>query len=121
MRILLADDQPSARFALCALLEQQAGWHVVGEVVSADKLMTQIKDTSPDLILLDWNLPELEAEELVPVLREKYTNISVIVLSGRPEIRSEALAVGADAFVSKADPPDRLLRAIASVNQSQTK
>jgi DNA-binding NarL/FixJ family response regulator len=43
------------------------------------------------------------------------------VLSGRPEIRSEALAVGADAFVSKADPPDKLLRAIASVNQSQTK
>ena len=118
MRILVSDNQSSARLALCALLEQQSGWQVVGEVVSADELMSQLKDTSPDLVLLDWNLPELEAEELVPDLREKYTNISVIVLSGRPEMRSEALAVGADAFVSKADPPERLLWAISSINQS---
>jgi DNA-binding NarL/FixJ family response regulator len=55
---------------------------------------------------------------LISVLREKYTNISVIVLSGRPEIRSEALASGADAFVSKADLQDRLFQAISSVNQS---
>jgi DNA-binding NarL/FixJ family response regulator len=67
---------------------------------------------------VDLSLPELEVEELISVLREKYTNISVIVLSGRPEIRSEALASGADAFVSKADLPDRLFQAISSVNQS---
>jgi DNA-binding NarL/FixJ family response regulator len=118
MRILVADNQSSARLALCALLEQQSGWQVVGEVVSADELMSQIKDTRPDLILLDLNLPELKAEELVPILREKYTNISVIVLSGRPEMRSKALAVGANAFVSKADPPERLLWAISSINRS---
>lgn len=120
MRILVADNQSSARLALCTLLEQQFGWHVVGEVDSATNLMSQIEDTRPDLVLLDWSLPELEAEELVKVLREKYCNISVIVLSGRPEMRLAALAVGADAFVSKADPPERLLAAISSVYQSQT-
>lgn len=120
MRILVADNQSSARLALYAFLEQQSGWQVVGEVISADKLMSQIEDTNPDIVLLDWGLPGLEAEELVPFLREKCTNISVIVLSSRPEMRSEALAVGADTFVSKADPPDRLLGAISSVYQSQT-
>ena len=118
MRILVAENQSSARLALCALLEQQSGWQVVGEVVSADELMLQVKDTRPDLVLLDLSLPDLKAEELVPVLREKYTNLSVIVLSGRPEMRSKALAAGADAFISKADPPDRLLQAISSVNRS---
>lgn len=118
MRILVADNQSSARLALCALLEQQSGWQVVGEVISADKLMSQIEDTNPDIVLLDWGLPGLEADQLVPFLREKCTNISVIVLSSRPEMRSEALAVGANAFVSKADSPDKLLRAISSINQN---
>jgi DNA-binding NarL/FixJ family response regulator len=118
MRILVADNQASARLALCALLEQQNGWQVVGEVVSAENLMPQIENTNPDLVLLNWNLLELEAEQLVPVLREKYTNISVIVLSSRPELCSKALAAGADIFVSKADPPDRLLWAISSINRS---
>ncbi len=121
MRILVADNHSSTRLALCALLEQQSGWLVVGEVVSADSLMSQIEDKEPDLVLLNWNQPELDAEQLVPVLREKYPNISLIVLSGRPELRSNALAVGADDFVSKADPPERLLRAIASVYQNRIK
>jgi DNA-binding NarL/FixJ family response regulator len=118
MRILVADNQSSARLALFALLEQQPGWQVVEEVVSADELMSEIKVSRPDLILLDLSLPELIAEELLPVLREKYMNISVIVLSCRPETRSKALAAGADAFISKADPPDRLLQAISSAKQS---
>ena len=119
MRILVADNQSSARLALCALLEQQSGWLVVGEVVSADNLMSQIEDTNPDLILVNWSLLEFKAEDFIPVLREKRTNISVIVLSGRPELRSNALAVGADDFVSKVDPPERLLQAIASVYQNR--
>jgi DNA-binding NarL/FixJ family response regulator len=103
---------------LCTLLEQQAGWLVVGEVDSADNLIPQIKDTTPDLILLKWGLPELNAPQLIPVLREEFTNISIIVLSGRPEHCSEALAMGADAFVCKANPPDGLLQTISSVYQN---
>ena len=119
MRILVADNHSSARLALCALLEQQSGWLVVGEVVSADNLMSQIEDTNPDLILVNWSMPELKTADLISDLRENRNKIAVIVLSGRPEIRSEALAAGADDFVSKADPPGRLLRAISSVNRSQ--
>ena len=48
MRILVADNQSSARLALCALLEQQSGWQVVGEVVSAEDLMLQVKDRVKD-------------------------------------------------------------------------
>jgi DNA-binding NarL/FixJ family response regulator len=115
MRILIADNQSSARLALCTLLEQQSGWSIVGEVVSADNLISQIEDTGPDLVLLNWCLPKLEAEKLISVLRKNGTKTSVIVLSGRPEVCQEALAVGADAFVSKADPPDKLLGAISSI------
>jgi DNA-binding NarL/FixJ family response regulator len=45
-----------------------------------------------------------------------YPNLLVVVLSGRPEVRREALAAGADAFVSKVDPPERLLAALHAMD-----
>jgi DNA-binding NarL/FixJ family response regulator len=117
MRILLADEGTMARFALGALLEQRPGWTVVGEVVSADKLLPKIEATNPDLVLLNWNLPDLIADELLPIIATKFPDLSVIVLSGRPETRLQAIAAGANAFVSKADPPDRFLEAVSTVKR----
>ena len=115
MRILLADEGTMARFALGALLEQRPGWTIVGEVVSADKLLPEIEATNPDLVLLNWNLPDLIADEFLPILSTRFPDLSVIVLSGRPETRLQAIAAGANAFVSKGDPPDRLLEAVSAV------
>jgi DNA-binding NarL/FixJ family response regulator len=113
MRILLADSGAPARFALCTLLEQHPGWRVVGEVSSAEQLPGQVIAKNPDVLLLEWNLPQLKAEDFIPSIKEKFPKLSIIVLSGRPELKAQALSAGADMFVSKADPPDRLLDAIS--------
>jgi DNA-binding NarL/FixJ family response regulator len=111
MRILLADDQPKVRFALRVWLEQQAGFEIVGEAVNAKELLAQVQATTPDLVLLGWELPGLAVDSL-SALREVCPDLSVIALSGRPEARRAALDAGADAFVSKADPPEWLLAAV---------
>ena len=113
MRILLADDQSNVRFALRALLERQPGAQVVGEAANAETLLSQVSTACPDLVLLNWGLPGMAADELPPALREACPDLAVIVLSGQPEARRAALAAGADAFVSKTDPPEELLAAIA--------
>jgi DNA-binding NarL/FixJ family response regulator len=137
MRILLADDQPKVRFALRVLLERQPGLKVVGEAANAENLLDQIETTCPDLVLLAWELPghvlspskglaggdpsaghrgesvEPSGQGLLSALRRVCPNSFVIVLSGRMEVRRAALAAGADAFVYKCDPPERLLAAIA--------
>ena len=110
--ILIADDQPQVRRALRLLLEQELGAEVVGEAAKADDLLAQIAAGCPDLVLLDWGLPGMAEEELLTALRSTCTELAVIVLSGQPEAEEKALAAGADAFVSKADPPERLLAAI---------
>jgi DNA-binding NarL/FixJ family response regulator len=115
LRILLADESEMTRFALAALLEQRPGWIVVGEVVSAQKLLPEVEATSPDLVLLSWSLPNLRIEETIPTMTTNFPGISVIVLSGRPEARPQAMAAGAKAFVSKADPPDCLLETVKSI------
>jgi DNA-binding NarL/FixJ family response regulator len=112
MRILIADDRPKVRFALRVLLEQQPGWQMVGEATDATDLLRQAGVCCADLVLLDWDLPGMVAGKLVACLRQNYPGLMIIALSGKHEARRAALAAGADGFVSKADPPERLLAAI---------
>jgi DNA-binding NarL/FixJ family response regulator len=112
MHILLADDEVRVRSALQMLLNEEPGMKVVAEVAEAEALLTQIRVTRPDLVLLDWGLPGLGAVGSLPALRLICPNLTVMVISGRPEAGREALAAGADAFVSKVDPPEHLLAAL---------
>lgn len=114
MRILLADDQPKVRLGLRLLLEQEEWASVVGEAAEAQSLLAQVEAAQPDLILLDWSLHRSERLDLLPALRGCCPGLAVVVLSGQPEAEQDALDAGADAFVSKADPPEQLLAAIRS-------
>jgi DNA-binding NarL/FixJ family response regulator len=100
------------RFALRVLLERQSEFRVVNEAVDAKELLTYAKETRPDLILLGWELPGLVAVGLFSALHKACPNLFVIALSGRPEAHQAALVAGADAFVSKTDPPEQLLEAL---------
>jgi len=108
MHILLADNQAEVRSALRFLLEQEPGMWVVGEAAEAEALLAQEAAIQPDLVLLDWELPGSQPADLLVALRLRRRTI-VIALSGRLEARQEALNAGVDAFVSKGEPPDRLL------------
>jgi two-component system response regulator DesR len=112
MRILLADDDTGVRSALRLLLEQEEGLSVVDEAVDADDLLERAKATCPDLVLLDWSLPRMAADSLLSALRSACPDLTVVALSGRPEVRRAALAAGVEAFVSKTDPPERVLSVI---------
>jgi DNA-binding NarL/FixJ family response regulator len=120
MRILLADAQSKVRFALRVLLERQPGMHIVGEVVNAESLLAQAKTLPCDLVLLSWELPGLAAVGSLSALRLIRPDLPVIALSGWPEARRASLDAGADAFVSKGDPPEQLLAAINSFDPNGT-
>jgi DNA-binding NarL/FixJ family response regulator len=117
MRILLADEQTRVRSAMQILLCQEPGVCVVGEASEGKELLAQVRATRPDLVLLDWGLPDLAAIGSLPGLQSACSNLTVIVLSVRPEARLEALAAGANDFVSKIDPPARLLLAIQAAGK----
>jgi DNA-binding NarL/FixJ family response regulator len=118
MRVFLADDQAGLHSALRLLLEQEPGMELVGEATNADGLLSSVLATRPDLLLLDWELPELRATDggrrLLAALHARLPALHVVVLSGRPESNRSALAAGADSFVSKADPPENLLSTLRS-------
>ncbi len=113
LRVLLADDQLAVRSALRLVLEQEPDVDVVGEVAEGEQLLAQVGTIRPDLLLLDWELPGLPAIDVLSTLRSLCPGTKVIALSGRPEAQEPALETGVRAFVSKGDPPERLLAIIA--------
>jgi DNA-binding NarL/FixJ family response regulator len=124
MRILLADDRPQVRSALRFLLEHEPGLAVVGEARDAGDLLAKVRLCRPEVVLLDWELPEPQASgptprsrsPLLSSLRLASPQLSVVALSGRPESSRLALDSGADAFVSKGDPPERLLEVLHALS-----
>jgi DNA-binding NarL/FixJ family response regulator len=119
MRILVADSQSKVRRALCVLLKQQPDLEIVGEAANAMELLTETEKCRPDLILLHWRLKALMAFDLLPALRSNFPGVRLIVLSARREACQAALDAGADAFVCKMDPPDRLLAAVQAIQQAE--
>ena len=112
MRILIADDETQVRSALRLHLEEGAGVAVVGEADNSKEVLAKVEASRPNLVLLDWELPPNGGYAVLRTLRAARPELAVLVLSGRPEVRSDALAAGATAFVSKADSPEHLLATI---------
>ena len=115
MRILLADDQERVRYGLRALLRQQPGWSVIGEAENANDLLALAAVLDPDLVLLDWNLPDMPGDNILFSLQQINQKLPVIVLSGQIEVKTQALEAGANAFFGKANSPDQLVKTIQNV------
>lgn len=112
VRVLLADDQEKVRSALRLLIEQEADFHIVGEAGSADELLRALHAVAPHVVLLDWELPGLPGEGKLRAMRALDPQLKIIAMSGTPEARKSALGEGVDGFVSKSEPPDRLLQVL---------
>ena len=114
VRVLVADSLSKVRYALGVLLRQRPGLEIVGEASDADDLLVKAGATVPDVVLLDWKLRGMPADEMLREVRSCCPDAFLIVLSDRPEARRTAMKAGADAFVSKVDPPEGLVAAIDS-------
>jgi DNA-binding NarL/FixJ family response regulator len=112
--VLIADSRPHTRSALRLLLAQEPDVVVVGEAADVDEAVSAISTCNPDVVLLDWDLSGQSGSSAVAELRAASPESFVIALSGLPEARQEALAAGVDSFVSKGDPPEKLLAAVGS-------
>ena len=112
VRILVADSRPDVRSALKLLLEQDEGMVVSSEAKKGGDVLEQVKATCPDVIIFDCDLPGLQARELLRAVRAVCPGVWVVAICARSEARQAALSAGADAFVSKAEPPQSLLSTI---------
>lgn len=111
MRVLVVEGQPKVRRALRFFLKEQPNLIPVGELSEVNTLLSQIRATNPDIVLLDWELLGRTPTEWLATLRQASQPVWV-VLSHHPDVREIALAAGADGFICKSDPPQMLLAAL---------
>lgn len=112
-KILVVDDEPQMRATITEII-RSAG-HEVIEATDGLGALLDIKEHKPDLVLLDWMIPELTGGEVIQKIRgdREYASVSetiIVVVSdfdGEESHRTYE-AVGANEFVAKRDDPREL-------------
>ena len=119
LKVLVGDDREQIRSALRLFLSQNDCGEVVGEVANLDDLLEAVVTYQPDLLVLDWDLPGLQAHEInrypLHVLRAVLPQMAIVAMSSHPESRANSLAAGVDCFASKAASPQQLFTIFRSV------
>jgi DNA-binding NarL/FixJ family response regulator len=114
IKILLADDHEIVREGLRNLLEKQEGFEVVAEAEDGLTAVKKAKKLSPDLIIMDIGMPDLNGIEATRQILAESPHIKIIALSMHAETRfvSEMLKAGASAYLLKDSAFEELIQAI---------
>lgn len=107
--VLLVDDQPRARNSLKALLSTLPGVDQIYEAGDGQEAVRLVQRFVPQIVLMDIRMPVLDGLEATRQIKAGWPRVRVIVLSMYTDRAEEALAAGADVFISKGEPAERLL------------
>jgi two-component system nitrate/nitrite response regulator NarL len=116
-RVLIIDDSAAVRQGLRALVETDASLRAVGEASNATEGLELARTLSPDLILLDNEMPGMRGIELLPVLLRELPGTRVVMFTLSPAISDEAQTLGASAVVSKDGGDATLLETLRQVRR----
>jgi DNA-binding NarL/FixJ family response regulator len=116
-RIVIADDQALIRGGLRMILDAQPDLEVVGEAVDGRDALQKARELSPDLVLMDVRMPELDGLETTRRLLDRDPSPKVIVLTtfDLDDYVYEAIRAGASGFLLKSTPPQQLVAGIRTV------
>ena len=116
-KILIVEDEPAIQ-ELLAFNVEHAGFQAL-RAEDADSAWQQIRNSAPDLILLDWMLPNTSGVILAKQLRSdaRTKDIPIIMLTARGEERDKVLGLesGADDYITKPFSPRELMARIRAV------
>lgn len=114
MRIVIADDHAIIRQGLKSLCESRGGIEVIGEAEDGQGAVRLAEELSPDVIIMDVTMPDMNGVEATRQILERNPNAKVIILSMHPDkhIVREALKAGALGYVLKSYVFDELCRAL---------
>lgn len=114
IRVLVADDSPTALRSVCKYLEYSGEFEIVGTARDGQHVLHQAERFRPDLVLTDLSMPQLNGFEAAMELRRSFPKMHVLIfseLSGL-SLREECLRSGADGFVEKSQMPEKLMEEV---------
>lgn len=127
IRVLVADDSPTALRSVCDYLEFAGGFEIVGRASDGLHAVQLASVQQPDLVLLDLSMPRVNGLEAAKQIRLSSPDLRVIIFSelNGLSLADECRRHGADGFVHKSHLPEALLmevkRLFASCNRKRSR
>lgn len=117
IRVLIIDDHPLFRRGVRQLLALEEGFEVVGEAAGGQEGIELARQFSPDLILLDLNMKDVDGLEALRTMRDMGIEARIIMLtvSNAPEDLMTAIRSGSDGYILKDNDPEEILKMIVAV------
>lgn len=117
IKIILCDDHFFLREGLKKILKEESGMKITGEASNAAELITLLKKTECDILILDISLPDKNGLEILLDVKVMFPLLKVLFLSMHPEDRFalRAFKTGAWGYLTKESAPDELVKAIHTI------
>lgn len=121
IRVVLADDHTMVREGLSQVLADSEVIEVVGQAADGFEAVSIAADTNPDVMVLDYSMPKLDAPGVMEQVRHRAPNVKVLILTIHENIHYavKALESGAHGYVIKAAAVEELVEAIETVDRGE--
>jgi DNA-binding NarL/FixJ family response regulator len=119
--VLLVDDHPVVRAGIRQLLERASDIKVVGEASNGDEAVDLVKRLSPDVMLLDMEMPGMNGNEVAQKLMSLGVPVRILALSAHDDKQyiQELLANGAAGYLVKEEVPEAIVEAVRGVARGE--
>jgi DNA-binding NarL/FixJ family response regulator len=121
LRILIADDSPPLRRGLRTLLALNSDWQVCGEAVDGVDVVEKAQKLTPDLILMDFLMPQMDGIHAAREIAKSGPSIPILLFSGNlsPQIMKLARKAGLRGAISKTEM-SKISYAIKALQRGET-
>jgi DNA-binding NarL/FixJ family response regulator len=120
--ILIVDDHPVVREGIGSMLKREPDFKIVGEATNGLEAIDKARSLSPDVILMDLRMPELDGVEAIKKIKEEQPDVKFIILTtySDDEYIFKGIAAGARAYLLKDAPREDLFKAIRAVSRGES-
>jgi DNA-binding NarL/FixJ family response regulator len=116
-RVLIADDHAVVRSGYRQFLELEPSVAEIGEAISGNDALDQLRSKEWDLLLMDIHMPDRSGLDILKHVISGYPDTRVLIMSGLPEEQyaRNVLRAGASGYLSKGGSPEEFLKAVRTV------
>jgi DNA-binding NarL/FixJ family response regulator len=117
IKVAIFEDNRNLREGLFQLIDGSEGFQCVGAFANCDRLLHDIKESRPDVILMDIEMPGLSGIEAIKILKENFPGVKILMetIFEDTEKIFDSICNGAEGYILKNTPPVLILSAIKEI------